>query len=461
MDELEDEFNRAKSVYQDLINEDFPDFNFDEYGRENSPVPDDPNIINENNANGKTRLGKKVLDVFDVSGDGKLDASDFVQMPGAVAKNTASAAQSIGKFMGNKAASFDIGKAVSGAKATVSNVGRSIASTEVSEVAGTAVKIGKTAVGVQGLQNRSAAKRIQEVCNNYYDAAEAVTEHKRQELNYAITSFGEYRLRALHQTVGRFLQYLKELEQNNAAKEYEILFGAEIDIKTLDKLEHIDMAASEALRSTAISGTFGAVAVLGTPAIVTGAVGALATASTGTAISGLSGAAANSAILAWLGGGSLAAGGGGMAAGAVTLAAVTAGATAVATILAAGTIVSMHYGKKLTEAKEYEKQVGVTVANLEKAWAVMGGISERTSELREVTEELKWRTIELLNKLEPIIPNFDFADPECIKLFNKCALLIKTMVELAQTPLLDDDGNLSTESMRVSSKVRKVLNTEV
>jgi hypothetical protein len=196
-------------------------------------------------------------------------------------------------------------------------MGKTIANTEASEAVKTAAKIGKTAVGVQGLQDRSAAKHIQEICGEYYDAAEAVTENKRQELNYAITDFGEYRLRALHQTVGRFLQYLKELKQNNATKEYEILFGADIDTKTLDKMERIDMAASAALRSTAITGTFGAVAVLGTPAAVTGAVGALATASTGTAISSLSGAAANSAILAWLGGGSLAAGGGGMAVGAV------------------------------------------------------------------------------------------------------------------------------------------------
>jgi uncharacterized membrane protein YebE (DUF533 family) len=41
----------------------------------------------------------------------------------------------------------------------------------------------------------------------------------------------------------------------------------------------------------------------------------LGTASTGAAIAGLSGAAAHSAILAWFGGGALAAGGGGMALG--------------------------------------------------------------------------------------------------------------------------------------------------
>ncbi|NLG10096.1 MAG: hypothetical protein GX562_00985, partial [Coriobacteriaceae bacterium] len=339
--------------------------------------------------------------------------------------------------------------------------GKAIAEVGASEIAETAVKIGKTAVGVQGIQNRSAAKNIQEICAEYYDAAREVTEQRRQKLNYAINDFGEYRLSALHLTVGRFLKYLKELKQNNTVKEYEILFGADIDHKMIDKMERIDMAASEALRTTAISGAFGAAAVLGTPAIITGTVGAIGVASTGTAITGLSGAAANSAVMAWLGGGSLAAGGGGMAAGAVTLAAVTASATAVVTILAAGTLVSLHFGKKLTEAKEYEKEVGVAVASLEKAWIVMDGIAMRTAELREVTEELKWRTVSELDKLEPLIPNFDFSITESVAIFNKCALLVKTTVELAQTPLLDGEGNLSTESMSISSKVRKVLNTEV
>ncbi|EKA7364690.1 hypothetical protein OL295_003117 [Vibrio parahaemolyticus] len=54
-------------------------------------------------------------------------------------------------------------------------------------------------------------------------------------------------------------------------------------------------------------------------------VGSLATASTGTAISGLSGAAATNATLAWLGGGSLASGGLGMAGGTLVLGGLVAG----------------------------------------------------------------------------------------------------------------------------------------
>lgn len=150
-----------------------------------------------------------------------------------------------------------------------------------------------------------------------------------------------------------------------------------------------------------------------------------------------------------------------MAAGAVTLTALTAGATAVTAILAAGTMVSLHYGKKLTEAKEYEKDIGIAVANLEKAWVVMGGISQRCDELQKVTEELKWRSKDVLSELEALIPNFDFSDSKCVETFNKAALMVKTMTELAQIPLLDNDGNLSDESINISSKVRKILNTEV
>ena len=57
-----------------------------------------------------------------------------------------------------------------------------------------------------------------------------------------------------------------------------------------------------------------AVATMG-PTAAMGVATTFGVASTGTAISALSGAAANSAALAWLGGGALAAGGGGMSAG--------------------------------------------------------------------------------------------------------------------------------------------------
>ena len=72
------------------------------------------------------------------------------------------------------------------------------------------------------------------------------------------------------------------------------------------------------------AGAAGAAAAATGPALM-GLAGMFGTASTGTAIAGLSGAAANSAALAWLGGGTVAAGGGGMAAGTALIGAATAG----------------------------------------------------------------------------------------------------------------------------------------
>lgn len=466
MDELYTKFGTAKEAYQELIAKDFPDLDFEAYieelrrKSEQSGIEPEIRVVDDEateNADGKRqRFGKKIISTLDFSGDGKLGLDDLSN----AAKKSGRAATSAAKGAGQSIKNLEVADIKSGAQNLITGAGNTITSADVSEIAGGAARIGKSAIGVQGFQSRKAAKNIEKVCLEYYELAQEITEEKRRSINYAVTDFGEYRLQTLHMTVGRFLGYLKELKQNNAAKEYEILMGTEFSYDKLAAMEKLDMAASEALRSTAVASAFGLAALAGTSTAVTGAVGAFASASTGTAISTLSGAAATNATLAWLGGGSLAAGGGGMAAGGVVLATITASATGVVTILAAGTIASVHYGRKLTEAKEYEKNVGIAVAALEKGWVMMDGIGKRTAELRQVTEELKWRTISQLDELEKIIPVFDFQDPDHVAVFSKCGVLIKMMVTLAQTPLLDQDGNLSHESMKISGTVRSVLNTE-
>ena len=77
------------------------------------------------------------------------------------------------------------------------------------------------------------------------------------------------------------------------------------------------------------------------------------TAGTGTAISSLSGAAATNATLAWLGGGTLASGGGGMAAGAFVLGGVV-------TVAVVGVSAVTMYGFHLYEQKE-ENKMGVAI----------------------------------------------------------------------------------------------------
>lgn len=135
-------------------------------------------------------------------------------------------------------------------------------------------------------------------------------------------------------------------ERKNAVKaieiaEYVLKNEAGFDIESINEISkartsiriftealHKETIANEALKDS--SGMFTGAAIAGTAAgtaIATlGPTAAMAfattfgTAATGTAISSLSGVAATNAALAWLGGGALAVGGGGMAAGSTILA---------------------------------------------------------------------------------------------------------------------------------------------
>lgn len=322
-------------------------------------------------------------------------------------------------------------------------------------------KVGKIVSGVQAYQNRKSGINLKEACELYYEAANTVTEDRRTNLNERINSFATHRLSALQKTTGRFLGLLKEMNQTNKIKEYEILDSIGLNTKTIEKMERVDMAASKALFSSATVGALGTAAAMGTPTLVTGAVGALASASTGTAISSLSGAAATNATLAWLGGGSIATGGGGMAAGATVLTGLTAGATAGVALIAAGLIASVHYSKKLTEAKEYQKEIEIMVANMEKLWALLDGINNRIAELSLVTSELEKRILSYLLYLEPLSVDYDATDEYYNRIFQKVGLLVKSMSELAQTPLLDEMGNASNESAMIFKQTSKILNNEI
>ena len=322
-------------------------------------------------------------------------------------------------------------------------------------------KIGKVVSGIEAYQSRNSSITIKESCEEYYEAAQKVTEIVRESLNKSINEFGKYRLESLQATTGRFLGILRDMKKENKLKEYEILSNIGVNTDSIKKMERLDMDASSALKSTATVGVLGAAAAMGTPAMVTSAVGALATASTGTAISSLSGVAATNATLAWLGGGSLATGGGGMSAGATVLSEITMGATAGIGLIAAGLIASTYYSKKLTEAKEFQKDVECHVADMKNLWDVLEGIYQRTNELTNVTKKLELRLKAEISYLEPLAIDYNTDNNYYNLVFQRVGLLAKSMSDLAQTPLLDNEGNTSKMSEQIIQDTNKVLNNNI
>lgn len=319
-------------------------------------------------------------------------------------------------------------------------------------------KILKDASGINAYQNRKEAKSIKSNAEWKYQEACDQLENRRKDLNDCIQQFGKQRCEALKSTVGVFLGYLKEIEQKYKLKEFEIDLGCDITHEYVQELTDIEMNASTALKTATASATAAAIALGGVPTLVTSSVTALATASTGTAISTLSGAAQMNAVLAWLGGGSLASGGGGVALGTAVLSGITYGVTGGVALVTAGLIASKYYEKKLTEAKKYEADIDKACAQMDLAVSLMNKIEQRADELSDVTKRLSYRCKEALNLFEPFVSDFEPKNPIHIKSFQRAALFIKAMSELAKTPLLDNDGNLTESSINIIMKTNKIMN---
>lgn len=316
-------------------------------------------------------------------------------------------------------------------------------------------------IGRQAYLDHKQAKKLKSESESKIAEYRQKTQEIQQDLNKSLEQYGQQKLETLKRTLGVFLKYLDKMEQKYKGNYYELMDECDFPKAYVADLKQLSMNNSEMLKTAVTSGGFALAAISGVPAAVTGAVGTFATASTGTAISSLSGAAASKAILAWLGGGSTAAGGGGVALGSVVLTGITVTTTSIVGLASAGLVASGIFAKKLTEVQKFSSEVDITCEKMEISWVAMNGIKQRINELMEVTFNVYEKCVIQLSHLAPIVSNFDSKSKEHLMIFQKTALLIKSMSELAKTPLFDSDMNLSLQNEEVIVKTRKILNTEL
>lgn len=145
-------------------------------------------------------------------------------------------------------------------------------------------------------------------------------------------------------------------------------------------------------------GTGAAVAALA-PSAAMWVTTTFGTASTGTAISALSGAVAQRAALAWLGGGALAAGGGGMVAGKalLALAGPVGWGIAAASTAATGITVGIK-NKKIADAAMAEaKKMTIASAMLKATGVKIDDLHEKTVILKDALQAMYQNNIQYLN----------------------------------------------------------------
>ncbi len=184
---------------------------------------------------------------------------------------------------------------------------------------------------------------------------------------------------------------------------------------------------------------------------------ALGTASTGAMIAGLTGAAATNATLAWFGGGSLVAGGGGMAAGAVVL-----GIIGFVPVVAVASGVSLIMSRwKLSKARVAFINAYEFADQCKTAVAVIDGIDDITSQMLDYTQQLRSRMRANLEQLNHMIA-FCGSDYKefCRKSQERTLESIRyaeMMKNLVLIPVMMEDGSRNENCTEKLEPVRQLL----
>lgn len=223
--------------------------------------------------------------------------------------------------------------------------------------------------GIHGGVKMKEANDTMKVAKSKQEKAVALFDQRNSETTELMDSIGKQELEIL-KSFDTFSDIIEKIQGRPEFKAYK-RDGVKLPDYVAEELKKVSAGAGVLLGGIggATVGTAGGFAAAGA---TTSAVIALGTASTGTAISSLSGVAATNATLAALGGGSIAAGGGGMALGT----AVLGGATLGVGLLVGGIIFNVTGSKLSNRADEAYKQAKRTEEEVNR---IVGYLDELSS----------------------------------------------------------------------------------
>lgn len=294
----------------------------------------------------------------------------------------------------------------------------------------------------QGIYDGIKSKDVQTRAECIADSAESRLRSKKNETSKMMEALGKMKLSIYSQEINEFVtafSKIKEIEVKNELLENKMKMQ-NIQFSAIEDMETSAVSATVALKNIAEGVGTGVLLGWGTY----GGVMAIGVSSTGTAISGLSGAAATNATLAWLGGGSIAAGGGGIALGT----AVLGGVIAVPALLITGSLMSakgkesMNYARSnLSAAKKLESEAEVAMKELtliqEKMYQIACILDKLTDTAKETNRELKKIVGKKNNWTE-------YTEAEKEKVFHSFQT-IQLLKKIADIPLLSESGVLTEE----------------
>lgn len=315
-----------------------------------------------------------------------------------------------------------------------------------------ALGVGKT---VKAGIDAKDAKDTNAAANYIVDRAKRKIEDAKLKSKTSLDNLGKRKLDILDTSINNFIttyEKIKNIKLSDSEGLYE-LNKFKLDKQQFAELKESGEYASSVLAGAASGALFGGLAAFG----AYGAVGLFASASTGTAIAALSGAAATNATLAFLGGGSLAAGGLGIAGGT----AVLGGLVAAPALAVMGLIV----GAKASAEKDKAYANYATAQKFEEEMKVASdacyAIEKRSNMFHELLDDLDELFVPLIGAMKRAIllhngdySYFDEDQKHAVAAARSIAGAVKAILD---TPILNKDGSLTSESEEVATEIREMI----
>lgn len=308
--------------------------------------------------------------------------------------------------------------------------------------------------GKKGKETYDNYKKSGELVNSAtesYSKAENALKEIQENVAAEFDKLGYLQASIVGNSLERYKNLIDQLDIKDS-KELQEIIGKET-IENITQIEQIITALKSALSGIVAGGVAGGMAGFG----AVGGVGLLATAGTGTAISSLSGVAATNATLAWLGGGTLASGGLGIAGGMWVLGGIVAAPLVAVTSI----VVAMFSEGKLNDARAYSdsfRALVEVVKGEQSYWEKMlNKINEKAKTLQETDVFLK-------SQIDKVFTSFVQKGNSVSKWETKEQENLKSMMQLAETivntinaPLMNDKDPLTQKIMAHQEKCKELI----
>lgn len=316
-----------------------------------------------------------------------------------------------------------------------------------------AVSVGAGAKkGYDAYKDSSEAKKINKRAEDVFDESQKSLDNQRKKTNSDIKEFGEYKIKTFNSVLLRYFNIFEKIKniefENSVSKDDDFV----VYMKEFEKLKTDVLNIKNVIGGGVASLVGGALAGFG----AYGGVGLLATASTGTAISTLSGAAATNATLAWLGGGSLASGGLGVAGGTMVLGGLVTGpalAVAVWVMASSAEKAKNDAYTNLNKARAIEESNKTIILQLEE-------VSRISDRLKNTIEKLVFYFNTMINNLDALVgknDNYKAYDEKEKTLVHHSLLMAQSIKNLISVPLMDEKGEIEKEARKTRKKAERML----